>query len=409
MDEDFHLSASQSFAGGGVNKSTLYHHLPPTGVSSHIWFAIWLRLFPGIGYIGLRLISCLALGILAIFTFSQLKAIRAASKKTVLAATLFMLAFPYFFLSISTLMTEGPSLLFLGTGLLFLFVSRFQHLLPFCLGCLLLGLTTIARFYFIPLLPTLFIVLLLSDWQQYRQSGFLYRPTRRTLMYFFIAISALPLGGLILLWGGLTPPGFNQWSELRLGVSFNPFRPFSALAMVGIYTAPFVFVNVNWRSDLFSGKVLVACLIALVLALFRVNLFHDSLSISTVYSGPIEHSLAWLQTKRDWLQPLALFVLYGAGLSSLALILERLIVLTTNRNLLDKGLVFSLVFVILFLVSQAFVGGNHPFYDRYLIHPWPFIGYVLASLIPSFLNARTYLVVASYTVLSILILTKWGI
>ncbi|RYF66568.1 MAG: hypothetical protein EOO39_22780, partial [Cytophagaceae bacterium] len=183
MDEDFHLSASQSFADGGVNRSTLYHHLPPTGVASHIWFALWLRLFPGISYIGLRLISCMALGVLAVFTFFQLKTSRVASQKTVLAATLFMLAFPYFFLSVSTLMTEGPSLLFLGTGLLFLFMSRFQHLLPFGLGCLLLGLTTIARFYFIPLLPALFIVLSLSDWQQYRQFGFLYRPGRRILMY----------------------------------------------------------------------------------------------------------------------------------------------------------------------------------------------------------------------------------
>jgi len=409
MDEDFHLSASQSFADGGVNRSTLYHHLPPTGVASHIWFALWLRLFPGISYIGLRLISCIALGVLAVFTFFQLKTSRVVSQKTVLAATLFMLAFPYFFLSVSTLMTEGPSLLFLGAGLLFLFTSRFQHLLPFGLGCLLLGLTTIARFYFIPLLPTLFIVLFLSDWQQYRQTGLLYRPGRRVLMYIFIVISALPLGGLILLWGGLTPPGFNQWSELRLGISFNPFRPFSALAMVGVYTAPFVFVNVDWRSELFSRKVLVACLIAFLLALLRVNLFHDRLSISTVYSGPIEHGLAWLQAKYDLLLSLGLFFLYGAGLSSLVLITQRLTASINNRNLPDKGLVFSLVFVILFLLSQAFVGGNHPFYDRYLIHPWPFIGYVLASLVPTFLNARTYLVVAAYTVFSILILTKWGI
>lgn len=409
MDEDFHLSASQSFADGGVNKSTLYNHVPPTGVASHIWFALWLKLFPGISYIGLRLISCMALGVLAIFAFFQLKTIRVVSQKTVLAATLFMLAFPYFFLSVSTLMTEGPSLLFLGAGLLFLFMSRLKHLLPFGLGCLLLGLTTIARFYFIPLLPTLFIVLFLSDWQQYRQSGFLYRPGRRILMYLFIAIGVLPLGGLILLWGGLTPPGFNQWSELRLGISFNPFRPFSALAMVGIYTAPFVFVNVNWKSDLFSGKVLVACLVAFLLALFRVNLFHDPLSISTVYSGPIEHGLAWLQAKHDLLLPLGLFFFYGAGLSSLVLITQRLIGFVASQNLSNKGLVFSLVFVILFLVSQAFVGGNHPFYDRYLIHPWPFIGYLVASLMPRFLNARTYLVVAAYTVLSILILTKWGI
>ncbi|WP_461135801.1 hypothetical protein [Spirosoma lituiforme] len=408
MDEDFHLSAIRAFAQGGVTKATLYHHLPPTGVSSHIWFALWLRLFPGIDYVGLRLISCVALGVLAVFAFSQLASVRLSVQKTVLAATLFMLAFPYFFLSVSTLMTEGPSLLFLGAGLLFLFVSRFQRLLPFCLGCLLLGLTTIARFYFIPLLPTLFIVLLLSGWQQHRQYGVRADLTHRILLYFSVAISALPLGGLIFLWGGLTPPGFNQWSELRLGVSFNPFRPFSALAMVGIYTAPFVLLNVSWASEMLSRKMLVVWLAALSLALFRVNLFHDSLSIDTVYSGPIEHSLAWLQTKNDLLVPVGLLVLYGFGLSSLVFMTKRIMASITDTGFSNTDLLFSVVFVSLFIISQAFVGGNHPFYDRYLIHPWPFIGYTIASLFPRFLNPRTCLVVAGYTVLSILILAKWG-
>lgn len=408
MDEDFHLESSKPFALLGVNGTTLYNHVPPTGVSSHIWFAFWIWLIPGITYVGLRLITCAFLAVLAVWVYVQMKEFSGATQKKILAASLFMLSFPYFFLSTSTVMTEGPSFVFLFAGLLLLALSRLERLLPFFLGCLLLGITTISRFYYIPLLPALAVVLFLSDWRSFAQQGIKSITTHKVLLYLSIAVSLLPLVGLIVLWGGLTPPGFHQWSKLRSGISFNAFRPVSCLALLSIYMAPAVLVNVNWRLK----RTLFACLLslsmALVLALGKVNLFHDSSSVDDVFSGPIEHTVGWLMAKGNLMVYLGLFGMYSVGLTSVIIVVERLTHNSRQTDFWDNSLLFSLAFVVFFIGAQAFVGGNHPFFDRYLGHPWPFLGYILVCIFPKFINLRTSFVLAAYTVVSVLLLIKWG-
>ena len=409
MDEDFHLDSTLPFAQDGVNLTTLYRHVPPTGVASHIWFAFWLWLIPGINYIGLRLTTCAALLLLSGLAFGQLKTYSVESQRKILAVSLFMLVCPYFFLSVSTVMTEGPGLVFLFAGLLLILRSQLQQLLPFFLGCMLLGLATIARFYYIPLLPALAIVLLLTDWELYTKQGFTHVLANKWLFYVCIGVALLPLVGLIVLWGGLTPPLFHQWSKLRSGISFNTLRPLSALALTGVYAAPFVLLNVAWASKLFLRTLLVVLPVALVLAVLQVNLFHDPSSVDDVTSGPVEHTLQLIQARSDLGLAFGLFVVYSVSFLTIALVIQELLRLILAEGFADKGLVFSVLFVAFFIASQAFVGGNHPFFERYLIHPWPFLGYILVALFPKFLNPRTYLVLAAYTTLSVLILVKWGV
>ena len=409
MDEDFHLGSTLPFARDGVNLTTLYRHVPPTGVASHIWFAFWLWLIPGINYIGLRLTICVALLLLAGLAYEQLKAYPVESQRKLLAVSLFMLVCPYFFLSVSTIMTEGPGLVFLFAGLLLIRWSRLERLIPFFLGCMLLGLATIARFYYIPLLPALAILLLLTDWELYMKQGFTHVLANKWLLYVCIGIALLPLVGLIVLWGGLTPPLFQQWSKLRSGISFNALRPLSALALTGMYAAPFVLLNVSWTSKLFLRTLLVVLLVALLLAALQINLFHDPSSVNDVTSGPIEHTLQLIQARSDLAFGAGLFVVYSMSFLTIALAIQQLFRLLRTEGFADRGLVFSVLFVAFFIGSQAFVGGNHPFFERYLIHPWPFLGYILVALFPGFLNPRTYLVLAAYTTLSVLILVKWGI
>ncbi|GAB2578988.1 hypothetical protein [Spirosoma areae] len=409
MDEDFHLAASRPFASTGVNATTLYRHVPPTGVASHLWFAFWMWLFPSLNYVGLRLITCGALMLLAGAAYWHMKTISAALQRKVLAVSWFMLVSPYFFLSVSTVMTEGPALLFLFAGLLLLLISRCQNLAAFFLACLLLGFATIARFYYISLLPSVFVMLFLSDWQRYVKYGFKDVTIRRVVPYLFIGLSLLPLAGLIVLWGGLTPPLFEQWSKLRSGVSFNALRPLSALVITGVYIAPVVLVNVAWRSKAFLRIGSTALVAALILAGPGVNLLHDSSSVDDVYSGPIEHTLIWMKSGGDWALSLGLFLVYSLSFLTMGLVIRGITDLIRRKNFADKGMQFSVAFVFFFLVSQAFVGGNHPFFERYLIHPWPFIGYVLVGLFPAFFNPRTYVVLAAYTTLSVMILVKWGI
>ncbi|WP_420149697.1 hypothetical protein [Spirosoma sp.] len=408
MDEDFHLTAGKSFVDSGLNRTTLYNHIPPTGVASHLWYAFWMWLLPGISFVGLRLITCAVLALVVGLTYFKLRTLSTTLQRRFLAASWFTFISPYFFLSTSTVMTEGPALLFVFAGLLLLFVSQLQNLFPLFLASLFLGLATVARFYYIPLLPALFVVLILSEWQQYVAKASLTFTGRKLLPYLFILISLLPLVGLIVLWGGLTPPSFNKWSHLRSGVSFNVLRPVSTSAIIGVYIAPFVLLNVSWKSVLFKRTLLATLPIALLLALFQVNLFHTS-SIGNVFSGPIEHSLAHMQVRSTLMLRLGLFLLYSLSFVSLACVIQRMTLVIRERDFTDKALIYSITFVGFFVASQAFIGGNHPFYERYLIHPWPFIGYILAAILPEFLTTRTYLFMAIYTMVSIAILARWGL
>ncbi|GAB4055839.1 hypothetical protein [Spirosoma litoris] len=408
MDEDFHLAASEAFAKGGINLTTLYNHLPPTGVASHIWFALWMKLFPGIDYIGLRLITCAGLLVVAGFAYRHLHNRSVISQHKVLGASWFMLVCPYFFVTVSTIQTEGPALIFLFSGLLLLSTSGLKHFFPFFLGCLLLGFTTIARFYYLPLLPALFILLVTSDWEYFKQYGLKEGVVNRGLLYLSIGIGLLPLAGLVLLWGGFTPPLFHQWSKLRSGVSFNQLRPISALLITGLYIAPFVLANLLRGVKPLARILAIALPLALMLGVFRINLFHDSLSVSDVFSGPVEHGVGWVESRGRWGLPLGLFALYSISLVSLYVFIGELVSYVKVHGFTDKGFLFSLTFVIFFIVSQVFIGGNHPFFERYLIHPWPFLGYILVQLTPDFFKSKNYLLLIAYTIFSVLILLKWG-
>ncbi|MBN8823822.1 MULTISPECIES: hypothetical protein [unclassified Spirosoma] len=409
MDELFHLEYSLPFAKSGLTKTTLYRHVPPTGVASHLWFALWIWLFPTIDYIGLRLITCMALAGLAVATYVHLRSFSGVWQRRILAASVFTLVCPYFFLSVSTVMTEGPSLVFLFAGLLLLSVSRLERLFPFFLACCLLGLTTIARFYYIPLLPALFVVLAVEDWERYRQIGVKAFTTHRILFYVSIGISLLPLAGLVSLWGGFTPPLFHQWSKLRSGVSFNALRPISAFILTGIYIAPIVWLSGFRYLKSALSIVIGSFMLALILALLQINLLRDPESVNDVFSGPIEHGLGWLMAKGQLAISLGLLVVYTLGFVSLVIVIQQLFQILMAEGFVDKGLVFSIAFVALFIASQAFIGGNHPFFERYLIHPWPFIGYGLIRAFPESTNIKTYAVLAVYTVVSVLLLTKWGL
>ncbi|AUD04360.1 hypothetical protein [Spirosoma pollinicola] len=409
MDEDFHLESSKPFAQFGINYTTLYNHVPPTGVSSHFWFAFWLWLFPGIDYIGLRLITCAGLALLVGLIYFYLRTISVDSQRKILGASLFMLAFPYFFLSVSTVMTEGPSYIFLFASLLILAVSRLRQLPLFFLACVLLGCTTVSRFYFIPLLPALFVVLFVADWEQYNQQGAVNELGRKLLRYLFIAVGILPLVGLAIIWGGLTPPAFHQWSKLRSGISFNTFRPLSTFILIGIYVAPIVLVNVYWKAKGLLRSVGIGVAVALILALVNVNLFHDSSSVNDVTSGPVEHTLAWLISRGELAYRAGLFMFYSLSFISMAVIIPWIVDFVKAKDYSDKALVYSIAFVVLFVISQAFVGGNHPFFERYLTHPWPFLGYILVCMFPRFLTTRTYLALGVFTVFSVFMLIKWGV
>ena len=404
MDETFHLVYSKPYVDSGINLTTLYHHVPPTGVSSHLWFAGWMWLMPTITYTGLRLTTCLAILLLACVMYLSLSGIGTALQKKVLTASAFMFASPYFFLSVSAVMTEGPSLVFLFAGLLLLFISRFEHLGFFLLGCVLLGVATVARFYFIPLLPALLVVLLLTD---YKKHGFDYQRVtcRRLLFYGCVCLGLIPLIGLILLWGGLTPPSFNQLSDLKSGVGFNATRPISVLAIIGAYITPVVLVNTGWNSRLWP-PIGVALAVALVLVVCRVNVFHTTALGTTVFSGLIEHGLFWIREKSgsDLLFCLSLFAVYSFTLFSLFIVVRHAVDFIQLDRFADKGMVFSLAFVLFFVLVQAFVGGNHPFFERYLIHPWPFMGYVLVGLFPRWFNVRSFFILATYTGLAVAIL-----
>jgi hypothetical protein len=55
---------------------------------------------------------------------------------------------------------------------------------------------------------------------------------------------------------------------------------------------------------------------------------------------------------------------------------------------------YALLAILLFIAEQFGVGGNVPFYDRYVLQVAPFLGVIAFALLPSLDKARLFTLIA---------------
>jgi hypothetical protein len=182
-----------------------------------------------------------------------------------------------------------------------------------------------------------------------------------------------------------------QGQQARVGINF--YRPLVTVFYIAVYLVPITFPAMfqlkasQRRMALFMsilGGTGIACLSSLFLQPGPLNsLIHSSSRLP--YGGAVLFTLA------------AVVALYNAAAVGFLLWDQRQALLSC------PPVTFSLFVVLFFIAEQIGVGGNLPFYDRYVLQLAPFLGiiafFVLPRLTPSRLLALAALSVLSHIML----------
>lgn len=278
-------------------------------------------------------------------------------------AFLALVCAPHLPTAIATVLTEVPSLALAagslalaGSGLTT--ASRGRALA----GSLLAGLSVLGRQYFLAVLPAHAV---LRGSAERFGGAWLRHATAR------LAIAAAPVLGLIFVWGGLTPPALRdgtayqgRWSA---SVGVDASRPVSCALTLGVYLLPLSLSA--WRRRTAARNLVAACVLGALAA--------GSTTPWASGSGPIRSAIS---AATAGLGPAG-----GSATQVLMAVLGAwsLLTLLPQRTrgalaLLGPSRAPATVFTLAYVLEQAGVGGNIPFYDRYCLCLVPFAVVALA-------------------------------
>jgi hypothetical protein len=375
-DDSTNFRDVHRYASEGATLQSIRAHVNPTGPGSFLWMAAGIRLLGGDEIRDARLAvlaSWLILGIGILIA-----ADRSELPELWYAALLITLVFPHTMTTSATLMTEGPALLaaLLGTFVWIRAISLPRVTLQ-AVGLLLLaglgfGLAITCRQYYIALLPAAAAVAILQLLKQPAHSG----AAAWTLAFVAsLLVAVIPMGLLILAWKGLSSPSiasgasYTQW---KAAVGLNFTRPLTAIFAIAAWLIPLTFPAM-WHVR--SVKRFIALCAALAAGVTAAH-FRDSL----VQPGPL-HSLQKMASGVPHGEFLAI-----AGLGAAALYNSVAVAMLLIRNHSEiarvPAVVFSLFVLLFFVLEQFGIGGNIPFYDRYVLQVAPFLGIIAFSALP---------------------------
>jgi hypothetical protein len=163
---------------------------------------------------------------------------------------------------------------------------------------------------------------------------------------------------------------YPQW---KASVGFNFSRPVTAIFDVAVWTIPLTFPLMSRLRSPKSWLVLCGALVGGVgAARFRDGLLQP---------GPL-HSLTIAASRFPHGEALVV-----AGLAALAFYnaVALVTVLRERRRdiLQSPGVFFSLLVILFFVLEQFGIGGNIPFYDRYVLQVAPFLGIISFFALPN--------------------------
>ena len=383
-DDNFNIYDVHSYATKGFSLETLASQRNAPGPASFVWMAAAVRL---IGGNELRDARVGALSSWVLLGIGILLGARSSRFQELwYAALLTLLVFPHAVEASATVLTEGPALFFAVIGALAWteFVSRedfsTRALLFGILGCLSMGVAVTCRQYNLALLPA---AGLLAAFQLARKAwgpGEKWRWALRAL--FSLSLSAVPVLLLVLAWKGISSPGIQSGTSYNMtykaDAGWNLFRPLKAALYVGLYLLPLTF---PLMPRMRSAQRWVALAIAV---------------LGGIAAGPSSGSL-WQTGPLNAAVTAAGRLPHGANIAFALIVtvviynsVALLLVLWEQRKLVfsTPPAVFALFAVFFFLLEQFGVGGNIPFYDRYILQVAPFFGMIAFALLPVLDNAR---------------------
>lgn len=383
-DDGYNLSDVHNYAVKGITLDTLRSQRNAPGPGSFIWIAFAVRVIGGNELRDARIGALFSWMLLGAGIFVGARFSRYS--EVWCAALLVSLVFPHSVMAAATVLTEGPALLFavLGTLAWTEFISRADSrpgsLVLGMLGCLFLGMAVTCRQYSLAFLPAAAAIAAL----QFRCVNI--SPARKwsfvggTLAS--LGLSLVPILLLLLAWGGIASPGMESGASYNMvykaSAGLNLTRPIIAALRVAIYLVPFTFPLAIRVKPSYRWRALAIAIAGGFAAGFAIE--------SLLQPGPLS-TIVGVASRvfRGRAFPfglIAAFAIYNAIALGVAVWEERKLVWSSPL------MAFSLLAILFFVGEQFGVGGNIPFYDRYVLQVAPFIGVIAFTLLPSLDRAR---------------------
>ena len=370
-DDVYNVLDVHRYASEGVSVDTVRRSVNAPGPTSFLWMAAAVRLLGGNELRAARLgalSSWLLLGVGILIgargsRFPQLW----------FSALLVTLVFPHAATASASVLTEGPALLFAMMGVLIWVESVFQPtitsrlVLNAMIGGLFMGIAITCRQYYLMLLPAAVLVAVIQS----RRGPVGKSPLMSVAVILSLATAIIPVLLLVLTWRGFTSPGVAR-NLLNTEVGTSVLRPVVTVFYVALYLVPLTFpVMLRLRFAQYQRALLFAALAGIGATYFRSYLLQPGPLMSLVRIGgrvPTGEFIIFAL--------IAVVTIYNAVALGLHL-------WSRGASLFSSPLVvFALLAIVFFIGEQAGVGGNMPFYDRYLLQLAPFLGLVAFDVFP---------------------------
>ncbi len=237
-----------------------------------------------------------------------------------------------------------------------------------------MGIAVTCRQYNLALLPAAMLFAL----YQFRESGRSIRDSAAWLVGICasLVLAVLPVFLLVLVWKGLSSPGMatsTSYANWQAGVGLNFSRPLITAFYVAVYLVPFTFPVMMGVTQARRWRILPAALRSGVVAAYC--------QADLLTPGPLHTVIGTLSRGSDLLQSLIVGLVAAVAIYNVCalglLIWEKRSVVSTN-----SPVAFGLLVILCFVGEQIGVGGNIPFYDRYLLTAAPFMGLIAFSVLP---------------------------
>jgi len=385
-DDGYNIYDVHNYLELGFSRATLLSQRNTPGPTSFVWMAAAARMTGGDELRGARigaLCSWLLLGIAVLLgaPFSQ-------EPELWYGALLVSLIFPHAVETAATVLTEGPALFFAVVGAFAwtAFVSRSDlkasSWIYGMLGCLSMGLAVTCRQYYLALLPA--AALLAGAQFRTRMWNAAEKWRWASGAVLSLVLSAVPVLLLILTWKGIANPSIESGASYNMtykaSAGLNLMRPVIAALCVGIYLVPLTFPLMRQVKPPQRWRMLAIAVVGGVAAGHWTESLLQPGPLNTIVNvaSRVFHS-------REFpFGLIAAVAIYNAVALGLAIWEER------ARIPSSPLVAFALLTTLLFIAEQIGVGGNIPFYDRYVLEVAPFLGVIAFALLPSLDKARLF-------------------
>ena len=395
-DELYNMRDVQTYAANRISVSTLRIHKNAAAPGSFIWMAAGVRLWGGDELRAARIASLaswllLGIGILVGGSLSSFPELWYGS-------LLCTLVFPHAVISTATVLTEGPSLLFATLGALawteFVQLQTVDTLRIFLglVGGLSLGVAVVCRQYNFALLISAAVISIVQLNNQSKREA---RSWVSGLALSLMAATA-PVILLLLVWKGVTSPSMAaglSYANYQASMGLNLTRLLAAGFYVIVYLLPLSYsVSQNLTSAQRWAVLFSSLLLGILVTSIRSHLIEPG-PLSTV-----THLVSRL--------PMGSIVAFGllAFLAIYNFIKASIMLWNAKTRVVSCiPLQFALLAILFFVVEQVGVGGNIPFYDRYVLQFAPFLGIIAFSITPNLTRSRSILMVGLSSVSHLLL------